>query len=327
MQTKLQSKNSNIKKTAKRLLPLAGVIITLLVQVLVPDNSSHPVAKRPHYTTFLLALSAIPLISFVLSFFFNKIAEYLEHKGPFWLGAALVIALINVITAKLALLPVIFFPSFDNILAIFVESWQLVLKCIFYSFKLLIFGVFWGVLAGFITGVFLGFSSKVYYWINPYIKLIGPIPATAWIPFVLTTFPTTFGASVFISALGVWFPVQLMTSSGIQNTSKFYFEVGRTLGAGTFFQVFKIAVPAALPNIFQGVFNGICAAFIALMTAEMFGAKYGIGWYISWQKAMMVYSGVYAGLIMIALFCTVIITALFKVRKRLLGWQKGLVKW
>ena len=186
---------------------------------------------------------------------------------------------------------------------------------------------FWGVLAGFITGVFLGFSSKVYYWINPYIKLIGPIPATAWIPLVLTTFPTTFGASVFIIALAVWFPVQLMTSSGIQNTSKIYFEVGRTLGAGTFFQVFKIAVPAALPNIFQGVFNGICAAFIALMTAEMFGAKYGIGWYISWQKAMMVYSGVYAGLIMIALFCTVIITALFKVRKRLLGWQKGLVKW
>lgn len=272
-------------------------------------------------------LSTIPLISFVLSFFFNKIGEYLEHKDPFWLGAALVIALINVITAKLALLPVIFFPSFDNILAIFVESWQLVLKCIFYSFKLLIFGVFWGVLAGFITGVLLGFSSKVYYWINPYIKLIGPIPATAWIPLVLTTFPTTFGASVFIIALAVWFPVQLMTSSGIQNTSKVYFEVGRTLGAGTFFQVFKIAVPAALPNIFQGVFNGICAAFIALMTAEMFGAKYGIGWYISWQKAMMVYSGVYAGLIMIALFCTVIITALFKVRKRLLGWQKGLVKW
>ncbi len=240
MQTKLQSENSNIKKTAKRLLPLAGVIIMFFVQVLVPDNTSHPVAKRPYYTTFLLALSAIPLISFVLSFFFNKIAEYLEHKGPFWLGAALVIALINVITAKLALLPVIFFPSFDNILAIFVEAWQLVLKCIFYSFKLLIFGVFWGVLAGFITGVFLGFSSKVYYWINPYIKLIGPIPATAWIPLVLTTFPTTFGASVFIISLAVWFPVQLMTSSGIQNTSKVYFEVGRTLGARTFFRFLKL---------------------------------------------------------------------------------------
>ena len=215
----------------------------------------------------------------------------------------------------------------NNILAIFLEQTSLLAKCVWYSFKLLILGVFWGILVGFFTGVCLGFSQKVYYWINPYIKLIGPIPATAWIPLVLTTFPTTFGASVFIIALAVWFPVQLMTSSGIQNTSKVYFEVGKTLGAGTFFQVFKIAVPAALPNIFQGVFNGICAAFIALMTAEMFGAKYGIGWYISYQKAMMMYAGVYAGLILIAVFCTVIITSLFKVRKRLLSWQKGLIKW
>jgi NitT/TauT family transport system permease protein len=63
------------------------------------------------------------------------------------------------------------------------------------------------------------------------------------------------------------------------------------------------------------------------MTAEMFGAKYGIGWYISYQKAMMLYSGVYAGLIMIAVFCTVILTALFKVRAKVLNWQKGLIKW
>ncbi|MBP5753922.1 MAG: ABC transporter permease subunit, partial [Treponema sp.] len=272
-------------------------------------------------------LLGIALLFFILSFIFKNIRDGLVEKGPFLLGASGLVIVINLVTAKFALLPVIFFPSYNNILAIFMEQTSLLLKCIWYSFKLLLLGVFWGILVGFITGVCLGFSKKVYYWINPYIKLIGPIPATAWIPLVLTTFPTPFGASVFIIALAVWFPVQLMTSSGIQNTSKVYFEVGKTLGAGTFFQVFKIAVPAALPNIFQGVFNGICAAFIALMTAEMFGAKYGIGWYISYQKAMMMYAGVYAGLILIAVFCTVIITSLFKIRKRVLGWQKGLIKW
>lgn len=201
---------------------------------------------------------------FVLSLFIKKIRESLTEKGPFLLGATGLVIVINLVTAKFALLPVIFFPSYNNILAIFMEQTVLLAQCVGYSFKLMILGVFWGITVGFITGVFLGFSKKVYYWINPYIKLIGPIPATAWIPLVLTTFPTTFGASVFIIALAVWFPVQLMTSSGIQNTSKVYFEVGKTLGAGTFFQVFKIAVPAALPNIFQGIFNGICAAFIAL---------------------------------------------------------------
>lgn len=319
--------SKKIVSLVKRLFPAIGVLLAFLVQVALPDSSLHPSSKHHYYEGLLFILLCLALLYFVLSFFIKRVREGLTEKGPFLLGAAGLVIVINLVTAKFALLPVIFFPSYNNILAVFMEQTALLIKCIWYSFRLLLLGEFWGILAGFITGIFLGFSKKVYYWINPYIKLIGPIPATAWIPLVLTTFPTPFGASVFIIALAVWFPVQLMTSSGIQNTSKVYFEVGKTLGAGTFFQVFKIAVPAALPNIFQGVFNGICSAFIALMTAEMFGAKYGIGWYISYQKAMMMYSGVYAGLIMIAVFCTVIISSLFKVRKRVLGWQKGLIKW
>lgn len=316
-----------IKSILYRAFPALGVVLALIIQNAVPDNPLHPAAQKHYYNLVLFVLLAVALIFFAISFFHGKTRRSLTHKGPFLFGAGALVSVLNLVTAKFALLPVIFFPSFDNILAVFAEQTPLLGKCIWYSFRLLLLGVFWGVIAGFITGVCLGFSQKVYYWINPYIKLIGPIPATAWIPLVLTTFPTPFGASVFIIALAVWFPVQLMTSSGIQNTSKVYFEVGKTLGAGTFFQVFRIAVPAALPNIFQGVFNGICAAFIALMTAEMFGAKYGIGWYISYMKAMMMYSGVYAGLIMIAVFCTVIITALFKVRCKVLNWQKGLIKW
>ena len=318
---------NNIKQILKRAFPALGVLIALIVQNALPDSDLHPESAKSYYNVLLTALLAVSVIFFGISFIAKNVRGYLEEKGAFWAGAAVLVTVLNLVTAKFALLPVIFFPTYDNILAVFVEQTPLLLKCIWYSFRLLLLGVLWGVVIGFFTGVCLGFSKKVYYWINPYIKLIGPIPATAWIPLVLTTFPTPFGASVFIIALAVWFPVQLMTSSGIQNTTKVYFEVGKTLGAGTFFQIFRIAVPAALPNIFQGVFNGICAAFIALMTAEMFGAKYGIGWYISWQKAMMMYSGVYAGLIMIAVFCTVIITALFKVRGKFLGWQKGLIKW
>lgn len=63
------------------------------------------------------------------------------------------------------------------------------------------------------------------------------------------------------------------------------------------------------------------------MTAEMIGAKYGIGWYVNWQKEMMCYSNVYAGLIVIAVLFYLVITILFKVRDKLLVWQKGVIKW
>lgn len=311
----------------KRFLPTVGVLILILLQFALPDSELHPSAKHNYYSILLFVLLGITILIGVISFFNKKLEKYFLTKGHFWLGVTLVIFLIDLFLVKLALLPVIFFPSFDRVIAVFIESYPILLKCIFFSFRLLILGIIFGTGVGFLTGVALGFSKRFYFWVNPFIKFIGPIPATAWIPFVLTIFPTPFGASVFIIALAVWFPVQLMTSSGIQNTTKTYFEVGRTLGAKDVFQILRIGIPSALPNIFQGVFNGICAAFIALMTAEMFGAKYGIGWYISWQKGMMEYSGVYAGLIMIAVFCSIVITLLFKLRKHFLSWQKGLIKW
>ena len=82
-----------------------------------------------------------------------------------------------------------------------------------------------------------------------------------------------------------------------------------------------------MPSVFLGLFNGTTASFITLVTAEMLGAKYGLGWYVNWQKEMMSYANVYAGLILIAISFFLIITGLFKIRDRILVWQKGVIKW
>jgi NitT/TauT family transport system permease protein len=201
------------------------------------------------------------------------------------------------------------------------------LTCLASSGKLLFTGCFFGALAGFITGVAVGFSKNAAYWINPIVRLLGPIPATAWIPIVLVSFPTTFSASCFLIALSVWFPTAVLTGSGILNVQNAYFEVSSTLGAGRFYQIFKVGIPAAMPHMFIGLFNGLCAAFITLMTAEMLGVKNGIGWYINWQKDMMAYANVYAGLIIIAVTFSVLLTLLFRVRDGILVWQKGVIKW
>ena len=64
-----------------------------------------------------------------------------------------------------------------------------------------------------------------------------------------------------------------------------------------------------------------------MITAEMIGAKYGIGWYVNWQKELLAYANVYAGLIVIAVVFSILITLLFRVRDKVLLWQKGVIKW
>jgi NitT/TauT family transport system permease protein len=266
-------------------------------------------------------------VFYILSFFNRRIDRKITYKSGFYAGVIMFLNILNIITLKYALLPTLFFPSLDRVFGTLVEDRMFLLKCIAYSRRLLITGFLFGGIIGFITGLSLGFSKKAAYWLNPLVKVLGPIPTTAWIPLALSSFPTSYSASVFLIAFAVWFPTALMTSSGILSTSNVYFEVSRTLGAGTLYQVFKVGIPSAMPTIFLGIFFGTCSSFITLMTAEMVGSSAGIGWYINWQKQMMVYPGVYAGLIIIALICSTILTILFRVRDKILIWQKGVIKW
>jgi NitT/TauT family transport system permease protein len=270
---------------------------------------------------------AVYVILFAVSFFNKSLSDKLAFKGRFYTGVFLLITALNLLISKFAIPPVLYFPSFDRVAGAVFEDYELLLKCLAHSARLLFFGFFGGTVFGLFAGICIGFSKKAAYWISPLMRLLGPIPSTAWIPIVLIIFPTAVSASAFIVGLAVWFPVTLMTSSGISNVPQSYFEVGATLGAKKFSQIAKIGVPAAMPHIFLGLFNGACASFITLVTAELIGAKYGIGWYVNWQREMLSYANVYAGLIITAAVFFLLVTGLFKVRDKFLGWQKGVIKW
>lgn len=235
--------------------------------------------------------------------------------------------MLNILTVKTAKLPVLYFPSLDRIFGVLLEDSAFIGKCLLYSLRLQLTGWFFGAAAGIFTGVAIGFSKRVKYWVYPLVRVLGPIPSTAWIPLVLISFPTVVSASAFLIAIAVWFPTTVLTSSGIASISNAYFEAAATLGASGRYTIFKVGIPAAMPHMFIGLFNGTTSSFITLVTAEMLGAKYGIGWYINWQKDMMAYANVYAGLIVMSITCYCIITLLFKMRDKILIWQKGVIKW
>lgn len=311
----------------KKLLPIFSILLAILLHEAIPNAAKHPKAAAPYLRYTLIAGLIIYIILYIISFFYKKINDKLTYKGPFIAGAVFLLNVINIATVKFMLLPVLYFPSPDRVIGALVNDRLLIGKCLLYSARLLSVGVVSGALTGIATGICIGFSKKVHYWIMPLVRVIGPIPSTAWIPLVLVLFPSAVSASTFLIAVAVWFPTTIMTSSGISNVQNAYFEVSGTLGASKLTQIFKVGVPASMPYMFQGLFNGTCSSFITLVTAEMIGAKYGIGWYVNWQKEMLSYANVYAGLIVIAVVFSVLITLLFKVKDKVLVWQKGVIKW
>ncbi len=316
-----------IVKQIKKVSVIISLLLAIAVAVFIPNSASQPEADKPYFLYFLYIAGGIIVLIYLVSFLNKKVSEKFENTAPLLAGGVLLLNIINLICSKYSLLPVLFFPSLDRVFAVFVKDRSLIVQCILASAKLLIIGFFVGAALGFTTGIVVGFNKKLSYWINPFIKIIGPIPATSWSPLVLSLFSTSYQAAVFMIALAVWFPITVMTSNGIQNVQQTYFEVADTLGAGKLYKIFKVGIPAALPSVFLGFFYATTGSFITLVTAEMFGCKSGIGWYLNWQKSMMLYANVYAGLIILAVLCNLIITLLFKIKDRLLGWQKGVIKW
>jgi NitT/TauT family transport system permease protein len=119
----------------------------------------------------------------------------------------------------------------------------------------------------------------------------------------------------------------MLTACGISNTRASYLDVARTLGAKESYLIFRVAIPAAMPNIFIGLFMGLGASFLTLVVAESVGVKSGLGWYVSWAQGWAEYGKVYGALVIMAAFFSSVMTLLFKVRDIVLVWQKGTIRW
>ena len=132
---------------------------------------------------------------------------------------------------EFGLLPTPFFPPPQAILEVVVEDWARLGEGVLASMRLLAGGYFAGAAAGFVTGVAIGWSRVAGYWIHPVLRLIGPLPATAWLPLAFFVFPSSLSASTFLIALATGFPVTVLTWSGVADVNSAYYDIARTLGA------------------------------------------------------------------------------------------------
>ena len=279
-------------------------------------STTEPPAETRSYFVFLFSVLGVSLFLAVAQIGWPPLRRWMRQMGPIFAAALLILSGWETITSGFRWLPLPYFPSPAGVLQSLINDRALLLG-----------GYALGVVAGLISGICIGWSSPVRYWGMPVLKIVGPIPATAWIPLAMVVSPSAVFSAAAMIALAVWFPVTMLTASGISNTRASYLDVARTLGAGRAYLIFRVAIPAAIPSIFIGLFMGLGASFLTLVVAETVGVKSGLGWYVSWAQGWAEYGKVFAALIIMAAFFSTIMTVLFKVRDRVLVWQKGMIRW
>ncbi|HVV00096.1 MAG TPA: ABC transporter permease [Verrucomicrobiae bacterium] len=304
-------------------LPLATVAALVANKIIC----SEPTHESRLYALFLEGVLGLSILALVLWATCPPVKSWLRHMGPILAAGVALLGVWQVVTSGLHLLPMPYFPGPERVLGSMVDDRGTLASSTAHSLLLLLSGYALGVVVSLITGVCIGWFAIARYWGMPLLKVIGPIPATAWIPLAMVLSPSTMFSAVGLIALAVWFPVTMLTASGVANTRASYLDVARTLGASRAYLIFRVALPAAMPSIFIGLFMGLGTSFLTLVVAETVGVKAGLGYYVNWAQGWAEYGKVYAALIIMAAFFSTIMTLLFKVRDRVLSWQKGTIKW
>jgi len=305
-------------------VPLAALVV-LAIHLLFSKHA--PAVETHSYKLLIYEIIGVSIVLNIAQRFWMPLRSWMRHMCPIFTAAILLLGLWDVVTLGFQLLPLPYFPGPAAILRSLISDRAVLLDSTLHSLALLLSGYGVGVLVGLVSGICIGWSAPIRYWGMPLLKVVGPIPATAWIPLAMVLSPSAFVSAAGLIALAVWFPVTMLTASGISNTRASYLDVARTLGAGRTYLIFRVAIPAAVPNIFIGLFMGLGASFLTLVVAESVGVKSGLGWYVSWAQGWAEYGKVYAALVIMAAFFSTVMTLLFKVRDHVLVWQKGMIKW
>ncbi|MDY6064864.1 MAG: ABC transporter permease subunit [Finegoldia sp.] len=321
MEAKPKTKKDIVIDYIISFLPIVAGIISLLEYYFVPNFDGK---KNTHvYGIFMLILTAIPLVMFVISFFNKNVHRKLRKIAPFYAFVLILLTLYDLATLKTNKLIMPYFPWVDHVFNSALSDAALLIESLVSSIKLLAEGYIIGVVLGVITGILCGYSDKVAYWIQPFLKLIGPIPTTTWLPVVMVIAASLHGAAIFVIVIGVWFSVSLATITGIRSIDEAYYEAAQTLGAKGGELVYRIAIPCALPNIFQGMIQGMSLACNSLLVAEMLGVDSGLGWYINWQRGWAEFSKMYAAIVIICLLFFTVNKILKVASDKLLVWKEG----
>ena len=156
------------------------------------------------------------------------------------------------------------------------------------------------VLVGVPLGMWLGWSKTSATVMNPVLQLLRPISPIAWIPVAIVLFGIGNLAPMFLVFLGSLFPIVLTAQNGVGNVPPMYLRAARNFGLSAPALLWRVLLPAALPQILGGLRIALGIAWLVVVAAEMIAVDSGLGYLIiDARNAGKRYDLVVAGMLLI----------------------------
>ena len=192
---------------------------------------------------------------------------------------------------------------------------------IFVTLQRVALGILLGVTVGIVFGTATGLFGLVNDLFDPLLQSMKNIPSLAWVPLFLLWFGIGEAATVYLIALGAFFPVYLSLSTGIQDVDDDLLEVARVYDVGRFESLRWVVFPAALPSLLVGIRGGVGLAWMFVVAAELIAASQGLGFLMSDGRSLSRPDIIIGSILLFAFFGNLSDLGVKAIQRRVVYWR------
>ncbi|HEX2746933.1 MAG TPA: ABC transporter permease subunit [Verrucomicrobiales bacterium] len=146
-------------------------------------------------------------------------------------------------------------------------------------------------------GFALGLSKRLSQMLDPIVQVLRPVSPLAWYPLGLVLFSSIklldgdgkvfFGpsdaAALFTIAVCAMWPTVINTAVGVRAVPQDYRNVAKVLRLSKLKTLWKVLIPASLPNMFTGFRLSLSMAWLVIVAVEMLTGRPGVGGFLFQQ--------------------------------------------
>jgi NitT/TauT family transport system permease protein len=182
-------------------------------------------------------------------------------------------------------------------------------------------GLVFAIIVGVPLGLLIGYSRPVSAALEPFLSVLRPMPAIAFIPLVILY----FGIGEFSKIVLIFFTsmlhMVLHASAGVRAVPRELLRVANNYGLSKAQLFRRVILPASLPHILTGIRTTTAISWALVVAAELVGAQQGVGYMIMDAATFFKIADIYIGLVLIGLIGFVLEAVVRQIESRLLHWR------
>jgi len=155
--------------------------------------------------------------------------------------------------------------------------------------------------AGIVLGALMSRSRTIEVFISPLLALSYPVPKPAYFPLFLIWLGLGSPTHVAVIVSGCIIPVVISTYTGARRVNRHLVWTAKNFGMGATRIIWRVVLPAALPDIIVGVRVALTLSFVMLVSSEMLAGQTGLGFLASYLGEGGDYEGMFAVVLLIGL--------------------------